>query len=105
MIVATIGSMRASGENTVRHGFTLIEMAIVIIIIGLIVGGIMVGQTLISAATVRAQATQIEKYHQAVNTFREKYGYLPGDMPQTASSNLDLPPRQHVVEEGMGMVF
>jgi prepilin-type N-terminal cleavage/methylation domain-containing protein len=66
------------------QGFTLIEMAIVLVIIGLIVGGIMVGQTLINAATVRSQATQIEKYNQAVNTFRGKYGYLPGDMPPTA---------------------
>jgi len=61
-------------------GFTLIELSIVLVIIGLIVGGILVGQDLIKAAEVRAQITQIEKYNQAVNTFRAKFNALPGDM-------------------------
>lgn len=61
-------------------GFTLIELSIVLVIIGLIVGGVLVGRDLISAAAVRAQISQIEKYQQAVNTFRGKYGYLPGDI-------------------------
>jgi len=68
------------------RGFTLIEMSIVLVIIGLIVGGVLVGQDLVRAAEVRAQITQIEKYNQAVNTFRGKYGYLPGDMIPTAAT-------------------
>jgi len=63
-------------------GFTLIELSIVLVIIGLITGGILVGQELIHAATIRAQITQIEKYNAAVNAFRGKYGYLPGDIPE-----------------------
>jgi prepilin-type N-terminal cleavage/methylation domain-containing protein len=62
------------------RGFTLIELSIVLVIIGLIVGGVLVGQSLISAAAVRAQITQIEKFNTAVNTFRGKYGELPGDI-------------------------
>lgn len=62
-------------------GFTLIELSIVLVIIGLIAGGVLVGRDLISAATVRAQISQIERYQQAVGTFRGKYGYLPGDIP------------------------
>jgi prepilin-type N-terminal cleavage/methylation domain-containing protein len=60
---------------TIRHraGFTLIELAIVLVIIGLIVGGILVGQDLINAAAVRAQVSQIEKYQTAVHTFQTKY--------------------------------
>src|ERR1700688_3889289 len=61
-------------------GFTLIELSIVLVIIGLIVGGILVGQDLIKAAEVRAQISQIEKYNQAVNTFRAKFNAIPGDM-------------------------
>jgi prepilin-type N-terminal cleavage/methylation domain-containing protein len=61
-------------------GFTLIELAIVLVILGLIVGGILMGQDLIRASVIRAQASQIEKYHTAVNTFRGKFGSLPGDM-------------------------
>ncbi len=64
-----------------RHGFTLIELSIVLVIIGLLVGGILVGRALIHAAEVRAQIAQIEKYNTAANTFRLKYGGLPGDLP------------------------
>ncbi len=61
-------------------GFTLIELSIVLVIIGLIIGGVLVGRDLISSATIRAQISQIEKYNVAVNTFRVKYGALPGDI-------------------------
>ena len=66
------------GES--RSGFTLIELSIALVIIGLIVGGILVGQDLIKAAEVRAQISQIEKYNSAVNTFRSKFNAIPGDM-------------------------
>ena len=63
-----------------RSGFTLIELSIVLVIIGLIVGGILVGQDLIHAATIRSQISQIEKYNTAVNSFQIKYDGLPGDL-------------------------
>ena len=66
--------------------FTLIELSIVMVIIGLIIGGVLTGQDLIKAATIRAQIAQIEKYNTAVRTFELKYGYLPGDMPATAAT-------------------
>lgn len=65
--------------NHSTHGFTLIELSIVLVIIGLIVSGVLVGQDLIRTAGVRAQVTQIEQYNTAVNTFRGKYDCLPGD--------------------------
>lgn len=68
------------------HGFTLIEMSIVLVVIGLLVGGVLVGIDLVRAAEVRAQISQIEKYNQAANTFRGKYGYLPGDLLYSAAS-------------------
>jgi hypothetical protein len=55
-------------------------MSIVLVIIGLIVGGILVGRDLIAASEVTAQISQITKYNSAVNTFRNKYGGLPGDL-------------------------
>jgi len=63
-----------------QKGFTLIELSIVLVIIGLIVGGILVGQDLIKAAEIRATVAQIEKYNSAVNTFRTKFNGLPGDL-------------------------
>ncbi len=69
-----------------QRGFTLIELSIVLVIIGLIVGGVLVGQDLIRAAEVRATISQIEKYNTAVNTFRGKYNALPGDIPAVAAA-------------------
>lgn len=63
-----------------RSGFTLIEVSIVLIIIGLIVSGVLVGRDLIRAAEIRAGIAQIEQYNTAVNTFRIKFNDIPGDL-------------------------
>jgi prepilin-type N-terminal cleavage/methylation domain-containing protein len=73
-------------ENAIpRSGFTLIELSIVLVIIGLIVGGVLVGQDLVKAASLRSQIGQIEKYRTAVNTFLTKYNGMPGDLAQAAN--------------------
>jgi prepilin-type N-terminal cleavage/methylation domain-containing protein len=87
-------------KNT--RGFTLIEMSIVLVIIGLIVGGILVGQNLVDAAAIRAQVAQIEKFNQAVNTFHDKYGYLPGDITPAAASPFGLMASTGATADGDG---
>jgi len=61
------------------NGFTLLEISIVLIIIGLVTGGVLTGKDLIRAAQIRLQVSQIEKLDIAVNVFKSKYGCLPGD--------------------------
>ena len=61
-------------------GFTLVELAIVLVIIGLLIGGILVGQDMIKAAERRAIVKEKDSYTQAVATFRLKFNALPGDM-------------------------
>lgn len=73
-----------------QRGFTLIELSIVLVIIGLIVGGVLVGRDLIKAASVRAQISQIEKINAAVMTFRLKYKDLPGDIPASQATSFGL---------------
>ncbi len=73
-----------------QKGFTLIELSIVLVIIGLIVGGVLVGQDLIKAAEIRATVSQFEKLNAAVNTFRSKYNGIPGDLAATTASAFGL---------------
>ena len=76
-------------KNTGMSGFTLVELSIVLVIIGLIIGGVLVGQDLIKSAEVRSTIGQKEKYDTAVNTFRNKYNGLPGDLANPANFGLD----------------
>ena len=64
-----------------NSAFTLIELSIVLIIIGLVAGGVLVGRDLIRAAEIRSIITQEQSYVAAVNTFKEKYNCIPGDCP------------------------
>ncbi len=59
--------------------FSLVELAIVLVLLGLIVGGILVGQNLIHASTLRSVSTDIQKYQTAISGFREQFAALPGD--------------------------
>jgi prepilin-type N-terminal cleavage/methylation domain-containing protein len=75
-----------------EKGFTLIELSIVLVIIGLIVGGVLVGQDLIKAAEIRATVGQEEKYNAAINTFRTKFNGIPGDLLATQVSAFGICP-------------
>lgn len=68
-----------------KHGFSLVELAIVLVILGLLAGGVISGQSLIKAASLRATLTQISDISVATNSFREKYFGLPGDLNNAAS--------------------
>ncbi len=62
-----------------NRGFTLVELAIVLIIIGLILGMVFKGRQLIDSAKVKHLVAQYNKIQAAVNTFYERYGFYPGD--------------------------
>ena len=63
-----------------QKGFTLVELAIVLTILGLLAGGILAGQVLIHSAELRSILKENEQYQVAVNSFKEKYFGLPGDL-------------------------
>lgn len=66
--------------NKDDRGFTLVELAIVMIIIGLLIGGVLKGQQLIENAKVSATITQVKGYSAAYFAFADAYGAVPGDM-------------------------
>lgn len=65
-----------------NQGFTLVELAIVLVIVGLIIGGILAGQDMIKSAEIRSTIQQWEIYNSAKNVFRDKYFSIPGDINQ-----------------------
>ncbi|MBE0493720.1 MAG: prepilin-type N-terminal cleavage/methylation domain-containing protein [Thiomicrospira sp.] len=59
-----------------QKGFTLIEIAIVLVIIGLLLGGVLKGQELIKSAKVKAAAGDVNAYGVALIGYQDRYGDL-----------------------------
>jgi prepilin-type N-terminal cleavage/methylation domain-containing protein len=76
------------------NGFTLVELAIVLMIIGLLIGAILKGQELIQNARLKITMQQLKSFDAAAITFHDAYGALPGDMlsPQTRLPNCTTTP-------------
>ncbi len=67
-------------------GFTLIEIAIVLVIIGLLLGGVLKGQELITGARVRNLISQQDGIKAAFFGFQDRYRALPGDYAAAATN-------------------
>jgi prepilin-type N-terminal cleavage/methylation domain-containing protein len=74
-----------------QAGFTLIEIAIVLVIIGLLLGGVLKGQELITSARVRNLISQQDGVKAAYFGFLDRFRALPGDYSQ-ASTNISCTP-------------
>lgn len=69
-----------------QRGFTLIEIAIVLVIITLLLGGILVGgASVIENARTASLLGQIKDLATASRDFKSRYGYYPGDLPNAAT--------------------
>jgi len=77
--------MKSSHFPRRQTGFTLIEIAIVLVIIGLLLGGILKGQELITQARIRNVANDFQSMTAAINLYQDRYRALPGDDPGAAA--------------------
>lgn len=71
-----------------ESGFTLIEIAIVLVIVGLLLGGVLKGQELITGAKVRNLIAQQDSIKAAFYAFQDRYRAIPGDYA-AASANIN----------------
>jgi len=62
-----------------KDGFTLVELSIVLVIIGLLIGGILVGQSMTGTTRIQAQIKQFQQLDIAISTFKTKFNQIPGD--------------------------
>lgn len=70
-----------------QKGFTLVEIAIVLVIIGLLLGGVLKGQQMIANAKIKSLVNHAKGLAAAVYTYQDRYKALPGDDPR-ATTNL-----------------
>lgn len=77
-----------------EQGFTLVELAIVMVIIGLLLGGILKGQEMIANQRVNSTIAQVKSIEGATSTFRDMFDATPGDMlsPATRLPNCNAAP-------------
>lgn len=72
-------------KRAFRAGFSLVELSIVLVILGLLIGGILAGRSLIRASELRAVLTEFNHYVAAAQAFEDQYSALPGDMPNATA--------------------
>lgn len=61
-----------------KKGFTLVELAIVLVVIGLLMGMAFKGKSLVDAARIKADVNKVQKLSTAINVYYSKYDTLPG---------------------------
>ena len=72
-------------KNFKNSGFSLIELSIVLLIIGLIVAAVASGTHILHTAKLNKVISEIRGYATGVENFRNKYNYWPGDLPNATS--------------------
>ena len=71
--------------KTMQKGFTLVEIAIVLVIIGLLLGGILKGQEMITQAKIKNAVSDFSGISAAYYGYQDRYRALPGDDPNAAT--------------------
>jgi prepilin-type N-terminal cleavage/methylation domain-containing protein len=92
-----LNSTQLKDKMRLKSGFTLVELAIVIVVIGLLVGGVLQGQELIKQAEIRSLISQLREYDTASNTFLAKYNAIPGDFNKANAFGININPNNGII--------
>jgi len=68
-----------------QAGFTLVEIAIVLVIIGLLLGGVLKGREMITNAKIKRVENDFAGVSAAIFAYQDRYGVLPGDDPSAST--------------------
>ena len=74
-----------------QQGFTLVEIAIVLVIIGLLLGGILKGQEMITQAKIKNVMADFSGISAAYHGYQDRYRSIPGDDPNAATRWTTVP--------------
>lgn len=78
--------MKMQSFNKSRQaGFTLVEIAIVLVIIGLLLGGVLKGREMITNAKIKRIENDFAGVSAAIYAYQDRYGVLPGDDPAAST--------------------
>lgn len=67
------------------QGFSLVEAAVVLVVIGIILGAVLQGRSLIESAEYKSFRQELRDYRSAFHNFRDRYDALPGDFVDAAT--------------------
>jgi prepilin-type N-terminal cleavage/methylation domain-containing protein len=67
------------------RGFTLVELSVVLVVVGLIIGSVLVGSSILQNSRVTATVNALQSVQSAVSTYNQNYNALPGDDSKAAS--------------------
>ena len=87
-----------------QKGFTLVEIAIVLVIIGLLLGGILMGQEMITQAKIKNVVADFSGVSAAYYGYQDRYRALPGDDPNAATRWTTVPAAITSATAGNGVV-
>src|SRR5213594_2586629 len=87
-----------------QQGFTLVEIAIVLVIIGLLLGGILKGQEMITQAKIKNVIADFSGVSAAYHGYQDRYRAIPGDDPNAATRWAAMTNPAPVAGDGNGIV-
>ncbi len=73
------------GTKRKQSGFTLVEIAIVLVIVGLLIGGVLKGREMITNAKIKRIENDFAGVSAAIYAYQDRYGVLPGDDPAAST--------------------